>query len=324
VWNNAEAPEPPANLNATLKGAVIHRFCETYSPPEPARARLEQSFADVVRSRQAQLADRLDELNVPEALQELWPLAENYLASDVYQRAEQARRLISAGPLNMPTGETGLWSELSFRLRRPWGILTGTIDKLLISRDAAGGLVVEIIDFKTNRISATAKAAAARVEAPVVIAPAAVEVRRGKRSHSKTTESSGQFAFEFSATETVAATVRDDHAATSVAEQVSLTATDYQLQMQAYALAVQELLPEVMQSGGKIKVTLHFVHPNVEWVLPDELLTPGACTQAIDEAMERIIASSAPEDFPVRPARHCRMCSFLSICYAGRQFLAGS
>jgi len=26
VWNDAEAPEPPANLNATLRGAVIHRF----------------------------------------------------------------------------------------------------------------------------------------------------------------------------------------------------------------------------------------------------------------------------------------------------------
>ncbi|HKG79971.1 MAG TPA: UvrD-helicase domain-containing protein, partial [Pyrinomonadaceae bacterium] len=31
VWNNADAPEPPANLTATLKGAVIHRFCELYT-----------------------------------------------------------------------------------------------------------------------------------------------------------------------------------------------------------------------------------------------------------------------------------------------------
>src|SRR5262249_9970219 len=28
VWNDAEAPEPPANLTATLRGAVIHKFCE--------------------------------------------------------------------------------------------------------------------------------------------------------------------------------------------------------------------------------------------------------------------------------------------------------
>ena len=36
VWNNAEAPEPPANLTATLKGAVIHRFCECYNSDQTA------------------------------------------------------------------------------------------------------------------------------------------------------------------------------------------------------------------------------------------------------------------------------------------------
>ena len=36
VWNNADAPEPPANLTATLKGAVIHRFCELYTPDQNA------------------------------------------------------------------------------------------------------------------------------------------------------------------------------------------------------------------------------------------------------------------------------------------------
>ena len=41
VWNNAEAPEPPANLTATLKGAVIHRFCETYSTIDDPEERLD-------------------------------------------------------------------------------------------------------------------------------------------------------------------------------------------------------------------------------------------------------------------------------------------
>jgi hypothetical protein len=41
---------------------------------------------------------------------------------------------------------------LRFRLRRPLGILTGTIDKLLIQPAAKGdGFDVEIIDFKNNR-----------------------------------------------------------------------------------------------------------------------------------------------------------------------------
>ena len=59
IWNDAEAPEPPANLTATLKGAVIHRFCEMYSTGDDPEKLLRQSFAHVLRKRQAELADRL-------------------------------------------------------------------------------------------------------------------------------------------------------------------------------------------------------------------------------------------------------------------------
>ena len=52
----------------------------------------------------------------------------------------------------MPGSEAGLWSELPFRLRRPLGILTGAIDKLLITKSSDDeGFDIEIIDFKTNR-----------------------------------------------------------------------------------------------------------------------------------------------------------------------------
>ena len=58
VWNDAEAPEPPANLTATLKGAVIHRFCETFRAGDDAETRLRMSFDDVVSQRQSELAGR--------------------------------------------------------------------------------------------------------------------------------------------------------------------------------------------------------------------------------------------------------------------------
>ena len=87
--------------------------------------------------------------------------------------------------------------------------------------------------------------------------------------------------------------------------------------MQAYALAAHELLPSV----GRIKVTLHFLDPNLEFHLSDELLDSAACAQAIDEAMGAIISSTGPAEFPVQPATHCRMCSFLDLCPAGRQRL---
>lgn len=280
VWNNADAPEPPSNLTATLKGAVIHRFCERYTSDQSAEETLRQSFEEVVRLRQAQLADRLIEINFETAIRDLLPLAKNYLASDVFRRVEAAPKVINSV---RPTGETGLWSELSFRLRRPLGILYGVIDKLLIR---AGE--VEIIDFKTNRIRPP------KTEEPLPEAP-------------KDT----QFSFDFEHTPA------DRQPAMSVA--LRTTSEDYELQMQSYALAVRELLPSL--SNAKIRVTLHFLEPNVEVHLADELLAPAQCQAAIDAAMLRIVSSSNPKDFPVRPAPHCRACNFIQLCSAGKEWV---
>jgi ATP-dependent helicase/nuclease subunit A len=280
VWNNADAPEPPSNLTATLKGAVIHRFCERYKSDESAEEILRQSFEEVVRLRQAQLADRLIEINFDAAVKDLLPLTNNYLASDVFRRVEAAPKVINTV---RPTGETGLWSELSFRLRRPLGILYGVIDKLLIKPDE-----IEIIDFKTNRI------------------------RAAKTDEPPPEQKDTQFSFDFEQTPA------DRQPAMSAA--LRTTSEDYELQMQSYALAVRELLPSL--ADAKISVTLHFLEPNVEVHLADELLAPAQCQDAIDAAMLRIVSSSDPADFPVKPAPHCRACNFLRLCAAGRDFLS--
>ncbi len=92
--------------------------------------------------------------------------------------------------------------------------------------------------------------------------------------------------------------------------------------MQAYALAVRELMPELVKAGGELKVTLHFLDPNLEFHLTKDLLEPGACERAIDEAFLQLISSREPDEFPVRPATHCRMCNFLPICTGGREWIA--
>src|SRR4029453_12051860 len=107
----------------------------------------------------AEIADRLVEIKTDAAIAELLPLAQNYLASGVFERIERAHALLAEPPSSAggPTTSAGLWSELSFRLRRPLGILSGAIDKLLITPTASGkGFDIEIIDFKTNRLTATA------------------------------------------------------------------------------------------------------------------------------------------------------------------------
>ena len=280
VWNNADAPEPPSNLTATLKGAVIHRFCERYTSDQSAEECLRQAFEEVVRLRQAQLADRLIEINFDAAVKDLLPLAKNYLASDVFRRVEGQPKV---GSSLRPTGETGLWSELSFRLRRPLGILYGVIDKLLIKDDE-----IEIIDFKTNRIRP------AKTDEPPPAKP-------------KDT----QFSFDFEQTPA------DRQPSLSAA--LRTTSEDYELQMQSYALAVRELLPSL--ANAQIRVTLQFLEPNVEVHLADELLAPAQCQAAIDAAMMRIVSSSDPADFPVKPAPHCRACNFLRLCSAGKEWV---
>jgi len=91
--------------------------------------------------------------------------------------------------------------------------------------------------------------------------------------------------------------------------------------MQAYALAVSELMPELRKAGSSINVTLHFLDPNIEFRIDSQLLSRAACISAIDEAMMSIVSSVAPGEFPVRAAAHCRMCNFLGICAAGREWL---
>ncbi len=284
VWNDAEAPEPTANLTATLKGAVIHRFCETYVAGTELSGHLRQCFLDVVSARPS-----THNFDPDLALKDLLPLAQNYLASDVFKRIESARRYDHGLPLTLTPG---LWSELSFRLRRPLGILTGTVDKLLISHRKNNETEIEIIDFKTNRVRARERSA----------------VLQGVNNKS---EAANQLMLDFSGRPHSKVRI-------GIYEQVSTIAAEYQLQMQAYLLAIHELLPK-RSDDMRVKVTLHFLEPNVEFQLNPELLEPDRCAQDIDEAMLQIAVSSGPQDFQVLPGIHCRLCSFLSLCPPGRQ-----
>lgn len=260
-WNRAEAPEPPANLTATLRGSVIHRFCELFREGDDPEQRLQSSFDEVVRSRESEWGDRIEEINREAALVELRPLAENYRSSDVSRRIEHlGQHSADLNPADPVFPAAGTFSERPFLLRTSSGILTGSIDKVMIDRESPmlteGGrrLMVEVVDFKTNRIT-------------------------GDRAR----------------------------------EECEHAAQDYLLQMQAYALAVQELT-----GIAPVRATLLFLVPNLEITLPPEGVTAEACREAINATMTRISSSDRLEDFPAKPAGHCRYCNFLGMCKEGR------
>jgi len=75
---------------------------------------------------------------------------------------------------------------------------------------------------------------------------------------------------------------------------------------------------------SSLRATLHFIDPNVEISLPAALLDSQACVEAIDSATRTIAlldGSLDPDQFPPFPAMHCRMCNFLDLCPAGREWL---
>ncbi len=335
AWNDAEAPEPPANLTATLKGAVIHRFCETFAVGDEPEERLRASFEDVTRQKQAELAGRVFEIDSEQAVRDLMPLARNYLASDVFKRVTAAHRASDETVnskfeiQNSNLSSSGLWSELRFRLRRPAGILTGTIDKLLITPAASGdGFDVEIIDFKTNRF----RAQTGQRSRTAVVASTSTGASNAFKSGSQP----AQGFLDFESPQPDAA---PSAPAFSLAEQIDGTARDYQLQMQAYALALRELLRVRTRSGSdgitevsvqksfnlnSLRATLHFIDPNVEKSVSSTLLELETCARAIDEAMLRIALLDGTLDaeaFPPLPAMHCRMCNFRDLCPAGLEWL---
>ncbi|MDX6531043.1 MAG: hypothetical protein QOH41_3333 [Blastocatellia bacterium] len=349
VWNDAEAPEPPANLTATLKGAVIHRFCETFREGDDAETRLRTSFEDILAQRQAELAGRAFEIKPEQALSDLLPLAQNYLSSEVFQRVSHASRVNaedSQSAIRNPQSEPGLWSELRFRLRRPLGILTGTIDKLLITPNPDGvGVDVEIIDFKTNRFRTPATTSAAQPLAAAVNAslPASSSTATRRAEIGSQPE---QALLNFEAVKEV---TREEVITTgdvllvepqlSIAAQAAAVARDYQLQMQAYALALRELLGYRTGSGSDrvkdstseeplkintLRATLHFIDPNIEISLPAALLDQETCARAIDDAMlsiSKLDGTLEADQFPPLPATHCRICNFLELCPAGREWM---
>jgi ATP-dependent helicase/nuclease subunit A len=304
IWNDADAPEPPANLTATLKGAVIHRFCETFCEGDDLNDRLRQSFEHVRSIRVAQLAGRTLQIDADAAISDLLPLAQNYLNSDVFTRVNAAKRIDSSDNPQSP----GLWSELRFRLRRPLGTLTGTIDKLLIT-PAKDGINVEIIDFKTNRF------------APVTSRRRAVTMVSASTTGSDAPR--GQAAFDFEVAGESAVISFESSASESLELQIENTARDYRLQMQAYALAFRELLPRDVRINS-LRVTLHFIQPNVEKILGAELLATETCARAVDDAMSQVVALDGTidaEDFPALSYAHCRTCAFIDFCSAGQEWL---
>src|SRR5205807_7672923 len=185
--------------------------------------------------------------------------------------------------ISNPQSSPGLWSELRFRLRRPLGLLSGTIDELLIRPAEKGdGVDIEIIDFKTNRFPRPSQRRSSGGERAVRTAKniSAVAAR------AVTSGSQGMLNFEAAAAESAVDDAMEvlEEPDAPLEQRIKTAADDYQLQMQAYALALRELLPANV-SLQSLCATLHFIDPNVEVAVAAAPLERDMCANAIHDAM---------------------------------------
>ena len=139
----------PGSLPASLRGIVIHRFCETYAPGDDLDTRLRASLADVRAARGDAFAEVFDAIGEAAALDEIRPLARNYVESPMRLRVEE--RLAAGGELVDGRHEF-VRSELPFTLRVAEGYVHGTIDKVLLTPLALGRMRATIVDFKTGAV----------------------------------------------------------------------------------------------------------------------------------------------------------------------------
>ena len=220
---------------------------------------------------------------------------------------------------------------MRFRLRRPAGILTGTIDKLLITPSVGSeGFDVEVIDFKTNRFRLPAHQSAKQPQTAAAAATLLPVSKPVETTRAVMTSQPAQALFDFDtvveespANVVTTADPPSSQPGPSITEQAENVARDYQLQMQSYALALRELVPSDARINT-LRATLHFIDPNIEISLAADLMDQETCARAVDDAMLSISTLDGTLDadfFPPVAATHCHICNFLELCPAGREWL---
>lgn len=140
----------PATLAPSVRGLIVHRFCETFRPGDDIAAHLHEAARYVAAVRPDECAGQPHTLADAVAAA-LLPSAEAFAQSAVISEIERHR--------NLP--DHRVITEAPFLLRTRAGFVSGTIDTLLVTPLAGGRVRATVIDFKTGRIGRDGVEAAA-------------------------------------------------------------------------------------------------------------------------------------------------------------------
>jgi ATP-dependent exoDNAse (exonuclease V) beta subunit len=158
---HAAEASSPGRMTPTLRGIVIHRFCETYVAGEPIEERLRHCMTEVRTARGDEFVDVLSGIDDAGAVAQVLPYARNYVESRMRLRVDER---LQAGRV-LPNGQHEfVRSEVPFTLRTRHGFVVGAIDKVLFTPLASGRVRAYIVDFKTSRLRGSGAALRAAVE----------------------------------------------------------------------------------------------------------------------------------------------------------------
>jgi len=253
AWDEVEdamaLSEEATRVPSTLRGRIVHRFCEEYDGSEPWAVVLDRLVeemvvgeSDVLRGAPvgtAQAAERQVEASWDErvrayrerVLRDVRPLVETYVRSDLY-------RMIEAILWGEKPGRVE--SEREVLYRTAWGIVRGRLDKVIWTEEGTAW----IIDFKTNRVG----------------------------------------------------------------EDLGALVEEYALQMQIYALAVQQAW-----RPRAVRAELYFLDPDVRVPVPVAAFDETAAL--LERLTEEIARARTLADFPARPdPARCRRCPCAGFC----------
>ncbi|QUV99182.1 UvrD-helicase domain-containing protein [Chloracidobacterium sp. MS 40/45] len=147
---DTERPEGQARLSPAIRGLIVHRLCEDLQPEDTGnqalRAALQRAVASLRAEGRLEEAPRDDEA----ILRDVWWLAERYAKSELRKEIDAVQRQAR----NLSSG-CEVWSERVFTIRCGAALVTGAMDKVLVTPHRSGrGVTAHVVDFKTNAFEA--------------------------------------------------------------------------------------------------------------------------------------------------------------------------
>lgn len=147
--DDAEVREGRTRLPASVRGLVMHRFCDTFRDGNDAERCLRDAVQHIRRVGTADGFNEYSAFEDDDVVFDLKPLVRNYLESRIRTEIDERRR--AASPDELSGRHPFVLSEIGFTLRTEAATILGAMDKILLT-ETPRGLEAHVIDFKTNSL----------------------------------------------------------------------------------------------------------------------------------------------------------------------------